>query len=185
MLRKHDRIDLALRGGIVLQHGGHLGVRLDDFGIAERDFFRRLRIFGSLLRHASAAGQGLPPRIDALFLLVGDFGALALRLGLGKVRGGLALRGFALLDLGALRIVVEFRQQRAGLHEIALVRLDGDHLSGDLESNFGNDLRFDRADAEHANFNILLGRRRADTESRAQSANSKHRRLQEREPLAR
>ena len=72
------------------------------------------------------------------------------------------MRGFALLDLGALRIVVEFRQQRAGLHEIALVRLDRDHLAGDLETDLGNDLRFDRADAEHPDFDILFGRRDAD-----------------------
>ena len=109
-------------------------------------------------------GQGLPPCVDALLLLIGDFGALALRLGLGKVRGGLALGGFALLNLGTLRIVVEFRQQRASLHEIALVGLDADHLTGDLETNLGNDLRFDCADAEHPNFDILFGRRHADND---------------------
>ena len=95
------------------------------------------------------------------------FGALALRLGLGEVRGRLALRGFALLDLGALRIVVEFRQQRAGLHEVALVGLDGDHLTGDLETDLGNDLRLDGADAEDANFDILFGRRDAHRISRS------------------
>ena len=78
------------------------------------------------------------------------------------VRGGLALRGFALLDFGALRIVVEFRQQRTGLHEIALVRLDASDLAGDLETDLGNDLCFDCADAEHADFDVLLGRRGAN-----------------------
>ena len=82
----------------------------------------------------------------------------------GKVRGRLALGGFALLDLGTLRIVVEFRQQRASLHKIALVDLDADYLTGDLETNFGNDLRFDCADAEYPNFDILFGRRHADND---------------------
>ena len=164
--------------GVVLLHGGDLGVRLDDFRVAERDFFRRLRVFGGLLRHAAAAGQRLPPRIDALLLLIGDFGALALGLGLGKVRRRLPLRGFALFDLGALRIVVEFRQQRAGLHEIALVRLDGDHLAGDLKSDLGNDLRLDGADPEHAHFDILSVRLSAP-EFRARSANNSRRPQQE------
>ena len=62
MLGKHDRIDLTLGRGIILQHGGDLGVRLDDFGIAKRDFFGGLRIFSGLLRHAPAAGKCLPPQ---------------------------------------------------------------------------------------------------------------------------
>ena len=62
MLGKHDRIDLTLGRGIVLQHGGDLGVRLDDLGIAKSDFFGGLRIFGGLLRHAPAANECLPPQ---------------------------------------------------------------------------------------------------------------------------
>ena len=42
MLSKHDRIDLTLGRGVVLQNGGDLGVRLNDPGIAKRDVFSGL-----------------------------------------------------------------------------------------------------------------------------------------------
>jgi hypothetical protein len=80
------------------------------------------------LRHASAANECLPPQIDALLLLVGNFGALALGLGLGEVGCRLLLGCFALPELGALRIIVELCQQRAGFHDVTLIRLDGDHF---------------------------------------------------------
>ena len=125
----------TLGRGIVLQHGGDLGVRLDDPGIAKSDFFGGLRILGGLLRHAPAANKCLPPQIDALFLSVSDFGAPALRLGLGEVRRRLLLGCFALLELGALRVIIELCQQRTGFHDVALIRFNGDHLSGDLKSH--------------------------------------------------
>jgi hypothetical protein len=58
------------------------------------------------LRHGAAAGQRLPPRIDALLLLIGDFGALALGLDFGQIRRRLSLRDFALPELGALCVIV-------------------------------------------------------------------------------
>jgi hypothetical protein len=135
MLSQHHRIDLTLGCGIVLQHGGDLGVRLDDPGIAKSEFFGGLRILGGLLRHAPAANKCLPPQIDALLLSVSDFGARALRLGLGEVRRRLLLGCFALPELGALRVIIEPCQQRTGLHDVALIRFNGDHPSGDLKSH--------------------------------------------------
>ena len=173
VLRKHDALDLALRGRVVLLDGGNPRVGFDDLRVAERDLLGRLRVFGRLLRHGSAHRKRLPPRVDVLLLLVGDFGALALGLDLGEVRGRLALRRFAFLQLGALRVVIELRQQRAGLHEVALVGLDGDDLAGDLETDLGNDLRLDGADPEDANLDILLRAPRPARGSRAQSANNK------------
>ena len=125
----------------------------------------------TLPRLASA----LTPRVDVLLLLIGDFGARALGLGLGEIRRRLALRRFALLQLGALRLIVEFCQNCARLHEVALVRLDSDYLSGDLESDLGNDLRLDRADAEHADFDILFGRGDPYGNLASQNANSSRR----------
>src|SRR4029077_2535502 len=102
VLRQDARVDLALRAGVVLLTGRDPGIRLDDLGIAESDFFRRLRVLGGFLRNAPAAGERLAPHIDVLLLLVGDFGTRALGLGLGKVRRRLVLRRFAFLQLGAL-----------------------------------------------------------------------------------
>src|SRR5204862_1230580 len=69
MLGEDDRIDLALGICIVLLDGGYPGVCLDDLRVAKSDFFGCLRIFGGLLRYASAAGERLPPRIDVFLLL--------------------------------------------------------------------------------------------------------------------
>ena len=111
MLRKHHSVNLPLRGGIFLQNSCHSGVGLNDLCVAECDFLSCLRVIGGLLRHASAAHQGLAPSIHALFLLIADFGPLALGPCLRQVGGSLLLGRFALLNLGALRIFVEFRKE--------------------------------------------------------------------------
>jgi hypothetical protein len=51
-------------------------------------------------------------------------------------------------------------QQRAGLYEITLVRLDCDHFSSNLKSYLGDDLRLDGSDPEDAHFDIPLKRGR-------------------------
>src|SRR5581483_9837723 len=62
----------------------------------------------------------------------------------------------------ALRGVVELGEERSGLDEVALVGGDGDDFAGNLKANLGQDLRFDRTDAEHADFNIGQRRDRAN-----------------------
>ena len=59
VLGKHDRVELTLGRGIFLQHGGNLGIGLDNPGIAESNFFRGLGILGSL-KVASGPLAGLP-----------------------------------------------------------------------------------------------------------------------------
>ena len=156
VLRQDDALELALGSRVVLLDGGNLRVGFDDLGVAERDLLGCLRILGRLLRHGSAHRKRLPPRVHVPLLLIGDFGALALGLDLGEVRGRLALRSLAFSDLGALRVVIELRQQRAGRHEVALIGLDGDDLAVDLETDLGRDLRLDGADPEDANLDVLL-----------------------------
>ena len=156
VLRQDDRVDHALRAGIVLLDGRHPRVRLDDFRIAEGDLFGCLRILGSFLRRAPAACECLPANVDVFLLLIGDFGALTLGLGLCQVRRRLALRDLAFLQLGALCFIVEPRQDRAGLHEITLIRLDRDNFSSDLETDFRDNLRLDRSNAKHPHFDVLF-----------------------------
>ena len=74
--------------------------------------------------------------IDVLLLLVGRLDALELRLDLQQIGGCLAFGGLAFVELGALRGVIQFREQGAGLHEIALIRMDGRDLAADLKSDF-------------------------------------------------
>ena len=57
-------------------------------------------------------------------------------------------------------VIIKFRQKHTGLHDVALVCLDGNHLSDDLKSNFGNDLRLDSTNPEDADLDILFERSR-------------------------